>query len=139
MSNPLRTDSPPPVGVVTFLFTDIEGQHAPVGATPPTRCRRHLRVTTRSCATGIEKRGGHVFKTAGDAFYAAFAHRRRALDARWRCSRRFRRALAGGDADPGADGAASGEARVARWRLFRAAAQRASRGCCRRAAAGRRC
>ena len=39
-----------PTGTVTFLFTDLEGSTAAVGATPR-RCETRWRVTTSSCAT----------------------------------------------------------------------------------------
>jgi adenylate cyclase len=63
--------SSPPSGTVTFLFTDIEGstrlwetqREAMAQALP-----RHDALL-RQC---IESRGGHIFKTAGDAFCAAF-------------------------------------------------------------------
>ncbi len=63
--------SPLPTGTVTFLFTDIEGSthlweasQAAMRAALP----RHDALV-RSC---IEEHGGHVFKTGGDAFCAAF-------------------------------------------------------------------
>jgi TolB-like protein/class 3 adenylate cyclase/Tfp pilus assembly protein PilF len=63
--------SPLPTGTVTFLFTDIEGstrlwesQQAAMQAALP----RHDALV-RQCITS---HGGHVFKTGGDAFCAAF-------------------------------------------------------------------
>src|SRR5207237_7122730 len=73
MSSKQRANMPPlPSGTVTFLFTDIEGstrlwetqREAMTEALP-----RHDALL-RQC---IESRGGHIFKTAGDAFCAAFA------------------------------------------------------------------
>src|ERR1039457_5592547 len=69
-SVPLKASSPPS-GTVTFLFTDIEGstrlwetqREAMAQALP-----RHDALL-RQC---IESRDGHIFKTAGDAFCAAF-------------------------------------------------------------------
>src|SRR4029078_1894052 len=62
---------PLPTGTVTFLFTDIEGstrlwesQQAAMQAALP----RHDALV-RQCITS---HGGHVFKTGGDAFCAAF-------------------------------------------------------------------
>jgi formylglycine-generating enzyme required for sulfatase activity/class 3 adenylate cyclase len=60
-----------PTGTLTFLFTDIEGS---------TRRWEHQREAMSSALvrhdallrTTIEARGGHVFKTMGDAFCAAF-------------------------------------------------------------------
>ncbi len=61
-----------PTGTVTFLFTDIEGS---------TRSwDQHIEAMQAALAKhdhilrgAIEAHGGHVFKTVGDAFYAAFA------------------------------------------------------------------
>ena len=61
-----------PTGTVTFLFTDIEGstrswdQHTDA-------MREALARHDHILRTAIEARGGHVFKTIGDAFCAAFA------------------------------------------------------------------
>ena len=61
----------PPTGTVTFLFTDIEGssrhweQHPEAMKIALARHDAILRST-------LESRGAHVFKTVGDAFYAAF-------------------------------------------------------------------
>jgi predicted ATPase/class 3 adenylate cyclase len=69
-----------PSGTVTFLFTDIEGstrlweQHS--------EAMRH--VLTRHdvlLRQAIERHNGHVFKTIGDAFYAAFSTASEALGA----------------------------------------------------------
>ena len=61
-----------PSGTVTFLFTDIEGSTArweqqPEAMRPPSP------ATTRCSAPAIDEHGGHVVKTMGDAFHAAFA------------------------------------------------------------------
>ena len=66
-----------PAGTVTFLFTDIEGSTRRWDEQPDAmQCalRRHDAILREA----IERHGGHVFKTIGDAFYAAFA---RATDA----------------------------------------------------------
>jgi predicted ATPase/class 3 adenylate cyclase len=61
----------PPTGTLTFLFTDIEGstqlweQHPEAMQTALARHDAILRQV-------IETHGGHVFKTVGDAFCAAF-------------------------------------------------------------------
>ena len=61
-----------PTGTVTFLFTDIEGstrswdQHTEAMQAALAKHDHILRAA-------IESHGGHVFKTVGDAFYAAFA------------------------------------------------------------------
>src|ERR671930_525778 len=61
-----------PSGTVTFLFTDIEGStprwdHHP-GAMPGPLTRHDALVRA-----AIREHGGHVVKTMGDAFHAAFA------------------------------------------------------------------
>src|SRR5215213_6470911 len=63
----------PPSGMVTFLFTDIEGS---------TRLWERDRATMRVAierhnailAAAIRAHGGYHFKTIGDAFQAAFAN-----------------------------------------------------------------
>ena len=60
-----------PSGTVTFLFTDIEGstrlwQHSAEAMSEA--LKRHDALMR----TAIEASGGHVFKTVGDAFCAAF-------------------------------------------------------------------
>ncbi len=69
-----------PTGTVTFLFTDIEGS--------TTRWEQHREAMQAALARhdailrqAIEGHGGVVFKTVGDAFYAAFATAPEALDA----------------------------------------------------------
>ena len=61
-----------PTGTVTFLFTDIEGSTI--------RWEQHREAMQAALARhdailrqAIEGHGGVVFKTVGDAFYAAFA------------------------------------------------------------------
>ncbi|MFN8526669.1 MAG: tetratricopeptide repeat protein [Chloroflexota bacterium] len=61
-----------PTGTVTFLFTDIEGstarwehQRAPMS----TALARHDALVRRA----VDQHGGHVVKTMGDAFHAAFS------------------------------------------------------------------
>ncbi len=64
--------APLPSGTVTLLFTDIEGstQHwEEQRAAMPEALRRHDELLR----SAIEAHGGHVFKTWGDAFCAAFA------------------------------------------------------------------
>jgi predicted ATPase/class 3 adenylate cyclase len=69
-----------PTGTVTFLFTDIEGstrlweQH-PEAMPGALACHNQL------LRAAIEAHGGHVFKTVGDQFCAAFAAAPEALDA----------------------------------------------------------
>jgi class 3 adenylate cyclase len=69
-----------PVGTITLLFTDIEGstglwERHP--GTMPAAMGRHDAILGEA----IETRGGFVFRTVGDAFFAAFAGAHAALDA----------------------------------------------------------
>src|SRR5262249_48006359 len=66
-----------PRGTVTFLFTDIEGSTRLWPKTPHTRGAAIARHEAILRAV-IQASGGVVFKTVGDAIYAAFAS---ALDA----------------------------------------------------------
>src|SRR5438477_4954424 len=61
-----------PSGTVTFLFTDIEGSTR-LWATQHDAMRSSLARHDALLRECIEAHGGHVFKTAGDAFCAAFA------------------------------------------------------------------
>jgi len=69
-----------PTGTVTLLFTDIEGstrlweQHPGAMAVALERHDSLMR-------SAIEGAGGYVFKTVGDAFCAAFASAKEAVDA----------------------------------------------------------
>ena len=64
--------NPPPSGTITFLFTDIEGSTR-LWATQHDAMRASLARHDALLRQCIEAHGGHVFKTAGDAFCAAFA------------------------------------------------------------------
>ncbi len=73
-------DSRLPTGTVTFVFTDIEGstkrwEHDRAAMSDVVR--RHDRIVR----TAIESQAGHVFKTIGDAFCAAFARPQNAVAA----------------------------------------------------------
>ncbi len=70
----------PPSGTVTFLFTDVEGstrlwQDHPEAMAPV--MARHDEIVRDA----IESHRGHVVKTTGDGFHAAFATAHDALDA----------------------------------------------------------
>src|SRR5687767_10190266 len=60
-----------PTANVTFLFTDIQGSTA-LWERHPELMRVALADHDRLLREEIETRGGHVFKTMGDAFCAAF-------------------------------------------------------------------
>jgi predicted ATPase/class 3 adenylate cyclase len=62
----------PPTGAVTFLFTDIEGSTRR-WEEQPEAMRQALARHDEILRESIETRGGYVFKTMGDAFYASFA------------------------------------------------------------------
>src|SRR5262245_21516292 len=62
----------PPSGTVTFLFTDIEGS-TPFWEREPEQMRFALARHDAILRTTIAKHDGHVYKTIGDAFQAAFA------------------------------------------------------------------
>src|SRR5215204_1382929 len=70
----------PPTGTVTFLFTDIVGSTGIWERSPQAMqavLARHDELLRRA----IEEHGGHVFKTVGDAFCAAFPTASNALEA----------------------------------------------------------
>jgi len=70
----------PPTGIVTFLFTDIEGYTRGFEAAPAAMARAVARHD--ACVRGaVEAAGGVIFKTIGDAFQIAFARPEGALDA----------------------------------------------------------
>ncbi len=88
---PRNRSNPPtvPSGTVTFLFTDIEGstrlwetQREAMAAA----LARHDALLRQS----IEAHGGHVFKTAGDAFCAAFPTAASAVEAALEAQRALR-------------------------------------------------
>ena len=61
-----------PTGIVTFLFTDIEGS-TKLWERQPDAMRHALARHDGLLRAAIGRHGGHVFKTIGDAFCAAFA------------------------------------------------------------------
>src|SRR3954454_7155016 len=61
-----------PSGTVTFLFTDIEGSTAR-WERQPEAMRAALARHDALLRAAIVEHGGHVVKTMGDAFHAAFA------------------------------------------------------------------
>src|SRR5690349_8201103 len=60
-----------PTGTITFLFTDIEGSTAHWAAHPAAMAAAVARHDDL-LRTAITTHRGHIFKTGGDAFYAAF-------------------------------------------------------------------
>jgi len=61
----------PRTGTITFLFTDIEGSTR-LWERQASEMSRALARHDQLVRAAIEGRGGHVFKTVGDAFCAAF-------------------------------------------------------------------
>ncbi|MBV9647881.1 MAG: adenylate/guanylate cyclase domain-containing protein [Candidatus Eremiobacteraeota bacterium] len=64
--------TPIPTGTVTFLFTDIESSTERWDRAPDAM-REAVRKHDAIIRAAIARRQGHVFKTMGDAFCAAFA------------------------------------------------------------------
>lgn len=70
----------PPSGVVTFLFTDVEGSTRRWEADPD-EMRLALAAHDEVLRNAIEAHGGFLFKHTGDGVCAAFASPRSAVDA----------------------------------------------------------
>jgi class 3 adenylate cyclase len=77
-----------PSGMVTFLFTDIEGS-TPLWEREPEEMRLALARHHAILRTTIANEGGYAFKTIGDAFQAAFALPSQALAAALAAQRAF--------------------------------------------------
>jgi predicted ATPase/class 3 adenylate cyclase len=86
-----------PSGVVTFLFSDIEGSTRLVKALRE-RYPRVLAEHRRLVRAAIAGRDGHEVDTQGDAFFVAFAGAKQAV----LCALEIQRALAGHDWPAGA-------------------------------------
>jgi predicted ATPase/class 3 adenylate cyclase len=69
-----------PSGTVTFLFTDIEGSTR-LWERHPDAMDRALQRHDELLRSAIESARGHIFKTVGDAFCAAFTSARDAVEA----------------------------------------------------------
>ncbi|MGA8576837.1 MAG: adenylate/guanylate cyclase domain-containing protein [Candidatus Cybelea sp.] len=69
-----------PTGIVTFLFTDIEGSSR-LWERSPDDMREALARHDAICRDAIASHGGVVFKTVGDAICSAFTHPNDALNA----------------------------------------------------------
>jgi predicted ATPase/DNA-binding SARP family transcriptional activator len=66
------TDSRPPTGTVTFLFTDIEGSTR-LWEEHPQAMRLAFAQQESIVRQACERHGGYVYKMIGDAFQAAFS------------------------------------------------------------------
>src|ERR1700740_1027334 len=108
-----------PSGVVTFLFTDIEGStrrwEADAGA-----MRKALVAHDEVLHTAIAKHGGHVFKHTGDGVVAAFASPMSAVEAAVAAQQSLEL--------PVRMGLATGEAELRDGDYFGAVVNRAARG-----------
>ena len=71
-SEPAQRTSSLGGGVVTFVFTDIEGSTS-LWEQHPTRMAAVVERHDRWSATAVRAEGGQVFKTVGDAVHAVFA------------------------------------------------------------------
>jgi class 3 adenylate cyclase len=87
MSNALNPT--PPSGLVTFLFTDIEGSTA-LWERMPEAMKHALAQHDQLLHLAIAKHNGFVFKQIGDAFQAAFVSPRDALEASLAAQRALR-------------------------------------------------
>jgi class 3 adenylate cyclase len=92
----------PPSGVVTFLFTDIEGSTRRWEADAD-RMRKALAAHDEVLRTAIEAHGGYLFSRTGDGVVAAFASPMSAVEAAVAAQRALelpvRMGLATGDAE----------------------------------------
>ncbi|GIL15887.1 MAG: hypothetical protein BroJett039_10600 [Chloroflexota bacterium] len=84
----------PPSGIVTFLFTDIEGSAA-LWERMPDAMKRALAQHDQLLHAAIVKHNGFVFKQIGDAFQAAFVAPNDALAASLAAQRALRDAAWG--------------------------------------------
>jgi class 3 adenylate cyclase len=91
-----------PSGVVTFLFTDVEGSTRRWEADPDAM-RLALAAHDEVLRTVIEAQGGFMFKHTGDGVCAAFSSPRAAADAAMAAQRKLelpvRMGIATGEAE----------------------------------------
>lgn len=88
----------PPVGIVTMVFTDIEGSTrlaAELGSSWPDALALHHQILRGA----IERHHGYVVDTEGDAFFACFANPRDAIEAVIEAQRGLASAAWPGDLD----------------------------------------
>lgn len=83
------SNATPPSGIVTFLFTDIEGSTA-LWERMPEAMKRALAQHDQLLHLAIAKHNGFVFKQIGDAFQAAFVEPLDALEASLSAQRALR-------------------------------------------------
>src|SRR5688500_19935741 len=68
-----------PTGTITFLFTDVEGS-TKLWECNPEAMSKALSHHDELIRNAVEAHDGFVFKTVGDAFYAAFSTAAEAVD-----------------------------------------------------------
>jgi predicted ATPase/class 3 adenylate cyclase len=83
-----------PSGIVTFLFTDVEGSTL-LWERDPDAMRQSLEVHDTILNDAITTQDGVIFKTVGDAFHAVFADADKALQAAIAIQRRLSAAMWG--------------------------------------------
>lgn len=88
------TDGVPPSGIVTFLFTDIEGSTA-LWERKPAAMKTALAQHDEILRRAILKQNGYTFKQIGDAFQAAFTTPSSAIEASLDAQRTLRDAAWG--------------------------------------------
>ena len=76
----MTTPHQPPAGIVTFLFTDVEGSTR-LWAADAVATARSLEAHDQIVKDAVVERGGYVFGWAGDHFRAAFEDPRAAVAA----------------------------------------------------------
>src|ERR1700752_144383 len=112
------SDPPPTLGVVTFLFTDVEGSPRR-WEKDPDAMRIALAAHDEVLRKAIEAHGGWLFKHTGDGVCAAFSSPRSAVDAAVGAQRKLEL--------PVRMGLATGEAELRKDDYFGAVLNRAAR------------
>ena len=82
--------APPPSGMVTILFTDVEGSTALTQRLGDAKARGLLREHERMVREALKAHGGSEVKTMGDGFMASFGSATKALE----CAIAIQRAFA---------------------------------------------
>jgi class 3 adenylate cyclase len=86
---PVESDAPTPQGLVTILFTDVEGSTALTQRLGDTRARDLLRQHERTVREALAAHGGSEVKTMGDGFMASFSSATRAIECATAMQRAF--------------------------------------------------
>jgi len=102
------TAAPVPSGLVTILFTDIEGSTAMTQRLGDAKAREVMREHERIVREALKAHGGSEVKTMGDGFMASFGSATKALE----CAVAIQRAFEERNADIGAQGLAPLHVRI---------------------------